>query len=275
MEESLTNGAQQPVASQEPTTPVVETPVADGNQETISTQEPQGEGQEAVSTTPAQTNPSGDADEDGLAKFAKGQGITEEEFSSLSERELKLLKVAKDNQSAARNKPADKKLTEQVVESVDSPTGQETEDEAFKREFRAYKYEKQVDDFWKDESKDRSLEPAMAQILNDKVAELTPVLGEQEARKYAFNLSRDLNTLYAQAQLQSGVLSNVNPEAIRQEERDSIKRQIAAAPDAAHAVQSAPTAQPKVTLDWVRTEYNSKNPEHVKLVNEFFGGGSK
>ncbi len=273
MEESLTQSAPQVTASQEPTVQTVAQPTADGNQETISTQEPV-QGQEAVSTTPAETNPSGVADDDGLAKFAKGQGYTDEDVANMSEREKKTLLSLKKNVDQFRN--PDKKLTDQVVETVDAPVQGESEDDSFKREFRAYKYEKQVDDFWKDGNKDRSLEPAMAKILNDKVAELTPVLGEAEARKYAFNLSRDLNTLYVQAQIATGgVTTGATIEAVRQEERDSIKRQIAAAPEAAHAVQSAPQSQPKVTLDWIRTEYNSKNPEHVKLVNEFYSAGRK
>lgn len=266
MEESLTQGDAPITASVEPTVQSSVEPKADGNQDAIS--QPSTEGNEAVSTTPAQNN-SGDVDEDGLAKFAKGQGI--EDFDNLSDRERKLLKIAHDNQKAYR-KTNDKKITEQVVESVDSPKTNETEDESFKREFRQYKYEKQVDDFWKDTNKSRSLEPIMAKILSDKKAELVPLIGEDEAKKYCFNLSRDLDTLYVQAQVKSGTYS---PEAAkeegRQEARDSIKRQIAAAPDAAHATQNSTATQPKVTLDWVRNEYNSKNPEHVKLVNEFFG----
>lgn len=268
MEESLTQGDTQAVASQELTTQPVALPTADGNQETISNQE-EIQGQEAVSTTPAQTNPSGDVDDDSLVKFAKGQGYSEEDVVNMTDREKKTLLSLKKNVDQFRN--PDKKLTEQVSTVVDAPVAGEPDEATFKREFRAYKYEKQVDEFWKDEKKDRSLEPAMARILNDKIAELAPQIGEQEARKYAFNLSRDLSTLYAQAQLASGVLSTVNPEAIRQEERDSIKKQIAAAPDAAHAVQTGPTSRPKVTMDWIRDEYNSKNPEHVKLVNEFYG----
>lgn len=273
MEESLTNGVPQEVASQEPTTQPAEQSKADGNQETISTEQTTNSSstQEAVSTAPAQIQKSGGED-DGLAKFAKGQGYTDEDIAGMTEREKKTLLSLKKNVDNFRN--ADKKLTEQVVEVVDSPRVDETEDESFKREFRQYKYEKQIDTFWSDDKtkRDRSLEPTMAKILKDKKAELIPLIGEDEAKKYCFNLSRDLNTLYTQALIETGAYSpEAAKEEARREERDSIKKQIAAAPDAAHAVQNSTTSQPKVTLDWVRTQYNSKDPEHVKLVNEFFG----
>lgn len=266
MEESLTQGVTQEVAPQEPTTQPAEQPKADGNQETISGEQ----SQETVSTTPAEQKQSGVADDDGLAKFAKGQGYSDEDIAKMSEREKKTLLSLKKNVDTFRN--SDKKITEQVASMVDTPGINETEDESFKREFRQYKYERQVDQFWTNSKKDRSLEPTMVQILEDKKAELTPILGEDKAKEYVFNLSRDLDTLYTQAQIKSGAF---NPEATkeeaRREERDSIKKQMAAAPETAHAVQNSTSTQPKVTLDWIRDEYNSKNPEHVALVNEFFG----
>lgn len=268
MEESLTQGDVQSTASQvEPTVQTNIESKADGNQETISTEQ----SGEAVSNTEAKTQTSVGED-DGLIKFAKGQGITVEEYASLSERELKLLKVAKDNQSAARNKPVEKKIIEQVAETVDTPNVNETENESISREIRGYKYEKQVDTFWSDAKKNRSLEPTMAKILSDKKAELTPLIGEAEAKKYCFNLSRDLNTLYVQAQIETGTYDpEAAKEEARREERDSIKRKIAAAPSGAHAVQSSTNSNTKITMDWVRNEYNSKNPEHVKMLNDYFG----
>lgn len=265
MEESLTQGdAPQTAPVTGSTVDASTEPKADGNQETISTEQ----SQEAVSTATANTETDGSQD-DGLAKFAKGQGI--DSLDGMSERELKLLKIARDNQTAYR-KTNDKKITEQVTATVDIPVAGESENASVVREIRAFKYEKQVDSFWADDKRDRNLEPVMANILKDKQAELAPQIGEDEARKYAYNLSRDLDTLYAQALIKSGTY---NPEALqqeaRQEERDSIKRKLSAAPNGAHAAQNTTATQPKVTLDWVRTEYNSKNPEHVKMVNDFFG----
>lgn len=264
MEESLTQDDPSTVAAQvASTTESNDQSQADGNQETISTEQ----SQEAVSTATANKETSGGQD-DSLAKFAKGQGI--DSLDDMSERELKLLKIARDNQTAYR-KTNDKKLIEQINEIVTTPGAQETEDEEFKREFKQYKYEKQVDNFWKDDKKDSKLEPVMARILSDKQAELTLLIGEKEAKAYCYNLSRDLNTLYIQAQIESGTYDpEVAKQEARQEERDSIKRKIAAAPDGAHASQNTTAVQPKVTLDWIRNEYNSKNPDHVKLVNAFY-----
>lgn len=268
MEESLTQGNSQNAASvNESTVTPGETLTADGNQEAIS--QPSQEGNEAASTATAQIQTSGGED-DGLAKFAKGQGYTDEDIADMTDREKKTLLSLKKNVDNFRN--ADKKITEQVNESVDGPIANETENQLISREIRQYKYEKQVDKFWENENKDRNLEPIMAKILNDKKAELIPVLGEEEAKKYCFALSRDLNSLYNQAQIESGTYSpDAAKEEGRREERDSIKRKIAASPDGAHAMQNSNNSQPKVTLEWVKNEYNSKNPEHVKLVNEFFG----
>ncbi len=266
MEESLTQGVPQEVASQEPTTQPVTAPTADGNQETISNEQ----SNEAVSTTPADNQPSGGTEDENLAKFAKGQGYSDEDIAQMTEREKKTLLSLKKNVDTFRN--PDKKITETVSSIVDTPVQGESDNEVVLREIREYKYNKQVDSFWKDGNKDRSLEPIMATILNDKLAELTPQIGKDEARKYVFNLSRDFDTLYAQAKIKSDAFS---PEAAkeegRREERDSIKRQLAAAPDAAHAVQPTVKSTPKVTLDWIRNEYDSKNPEHVALVNAFYG----
>jgi hypothetical protein len=111
----------------------------------------------------------------------------------------------------------------------------------------------------------------MARILKDKKAELIPLIGEKQAKDYCFNLSRDLNTLYIQAQVESGTY---NPQAAieeaRREERDSIKRKLNAAPEGAHAVQTSTNSKPKITVEWIRNEYNSKNPEHRKMIDEFY-----
>lgn len=269
MEESLTQGDAANAASNiEPTVVASTEPTADGNQETIST--PSNEGSEAVSTTTADNNTSGGDDNDVLAKFAKGQGYTDEDIAGMTEREKKTLLSLKKNVDNFRNQPS--KIANEVSTTVDAPREGETDSEFAAREIRQFRYEKYVDKFWQDESKDSSLEPIMGNILREKQAELTPILGEEKAKEYCFALSRDLNTLYAQAQMIKG---NNTPEAAiqeaRREERDSIKKQLNAAPDAAHAVQGAPKSQPKVTLEWIRNEYDSKNPEHVALVDAFYG----
>lgn len=270
MEESLTQGTPQAAASQEPTATPVETPKADvHNQETISGEQ----SQEAVSTTPAETNPSGDVEtDDGLAKFAKGQGYTDEDIAGMSEREKKTLLSLKKSADAHRN--PDKKLTD-ANDLVDAPKQGATEDDEFKREFRQYKYERQVDSFWAgDGGRDRALEPVMAEILNEKVAELTPILGEQAARQHAFNLSRDLGTLYSMAQIKSGTFDpNAAKEEGRREERDSIRQQSSASAPQAHAVTPGTPSTPKVDREWLTNTYDPTNEEHKTLLAEAMARG--
>lgn len=265
--ESLTDGNGVETGLQTQPTGEAQVTTADANnQDAIS--------QEAVSDdSTANQNNSGAGEDDGLAKFAKGQGYSDEDYSQFTEREKKLLKVAKDNQSAARNKPADKKLSDANTEVVDSPKQGETEDESFKREFRQYKYERQSDAFFSQDGKDRTLEPVMVEILNNKIAELTPSLGEAEAKKYAFNLSRDLGTLYNLAQIESGSFDpNAARQEGRQEERDSIRRQSAAGAPEAHASANAP-ASSKIDLNWLQNTYDSTNESHRKLLDEAMARG--
>jgi len=267
--ESPTLGAETQDGLDNQPTVQTQSPTADAtNQETISP----AQATEAVSDdSTAPTNVSGaDETDEGLAKFAKGQGISDEDFTALSEREKKLLKLAKDNQTAARNKPADKPLSEAVKETQGTPTN-ETDNDATLREIRQFRYERETENFF--EGKDRSLEPTMAEILNKKLVQLTPSLGEEEAKKYVFNLSRDLDTLYNMAQIETGKFDpNAAKQEGRQEERDSIRRQAGAAAPEAHATSSAP-ASSKIDLAWVQNTYDSNNPEHRKILDEAMARG--
>lgn len=272
--ESLTDGSvvDSGLDNQPTTETTVQTSADATHQETISNGQPN----EAVSddsTATVTTNSGAEETDEGLVKFAKGQGISDEDYATLSEREIKLLKVAKDNQTAARNKPADRSLTDANNDLVDAPKANESEDESFKREFRQYKYERQADQFWSSDKHDRTLESGMVGLLNKKIEELTPSLGEAEARKYAFNLSRDLPTLYNLAAIEAGTF---DPQAARQEgrreERDSIRRQSAASAPEAHATASAP-ASSKIDLAWVQDTYDSNNAEHRILLDEAMARG--
>ena len=134
-------------------------------------------------------------------------------------------------------------------------------------------YERTTDKFFGD-GRDRALEPTMTQILNEKVEQLTPTLGEKEARKFAYNLSRDLPTLYDLARLRTGAINGpqVDTEAIRREERESIKRQSTASAGQAHAVTQN-TAPTKIDREWLANHYQPSNPEHRKLVDEAVANG--
>lgn len=205
---------------------------------------------------PDGTKPSTD---DGLAKFAKGQGI--EDVSDLTEREMRILKTAHDNQKAFRERSTPGQ------ESVSDVT-RTMSDGSLEAEIAELRYENTTNKFW-NSGNDRSMEPTMIEILNEKVEELTPHLGEDQAKAYAFSLSRDLSTLYGMAQMKSGALGKpVDADAIRREERESIKRQTVAGAPAAHAVAGGNEGKPKVTRDWISNVYDPGNPEHIIMMQE-------
>lgn len=249
---------------EEPTTgQVVDTSVADNSSTTEPTQTPadsQATTETGVTTQPASTesattNEAGDENA-ALAKFAKGQGIND--LSELSERELSLLKMARDNKSAYdKTKQSQPKLEETSTGLVklgyDATDVQRLAAKVADMEFSSKKQK-----FF--EGKDVTLEPVMAQIVADKRKEF----GDD----YARSLLNDLPTLYGLAQLNKAPAdTSAAVEAARREERDSINKTLAAGTSDAHATNSKPATPIKVTSDWIRNEYNPNNPEHRALVD--------
>jgi len=258
MNNSPTEGEQVQVASpSEPTTEEqVQQPAAESNQEAIS--------QEAASQTTATSNTNSESqNDDGLAKFAKSQGFDPE---NITDGERRALKIAHDNQKAYRNNANEKKVTDAVSE-YNAPVAGDSDDAAFRKEFAQFKYEQTSEKFFGGEGIDRAHEPAMVQILNEKK--------EQYGADYAKVLSQDLATLYGLAQIKSGSNTGapVDPEAIRREERESIKRQQTASAGQPHAVtQNNPQSQ-KIDREWLSTVYQPSNPEHRKMVDEAVANG--
>ncbi len=266
MENSPTGDATVAAASQEPTVQATEAPTsAEQNQETISTQEtvsesstaetqtqePTGEGQEQKQT---QETGSEVKTDDGLAKFARSQGFDPD---NLTDGERRALKIAHDNQKFARS--------QKVAEAKASVEGdQVSRDElaAFQAEFRQYQAQKQAEEFFSQEGRDDSLAPVMSEILEEKKAQYGP--------EYARTLSTDLNLLYDLARIKQGAVSNpVDADAIRREERESINQQISAASNSQHAqVNTMSTAPTKITAEWIRNEYDPRNPEHIELMEK-------
>lgn len=264
MSESLT-GADAAQVTGLPTQPTdnaaQQQPAESQNQETISREQ----SQEAVSTDTATQQPNEEAAkqtqqtggesqaDDGLAKFAESQGF---DLTTASDDVKRALKIAHDNQKAFRSKPTGPKVTE-ATESLG--------DGSLKAEVEQLKYQRTTDEFFSQDGIDRNLESKMVEILNEKA--------EQYGKEYAFNLSRDLDTLYGMASIRNGQAQKTAPvdvEQIRREERESINKAMSAGAPQAHATNQTPAAAPKVDLNWIQTEYDSRNPEHVKLVDEFF-----
>lgn len=211
--------------------------------------------QQSVQDSSANNTNTEQNDTEALAKFAKGQGIND--LSELSERELSLLKMARDNKSAFdKSKSQAPKLDESSTELAklgdDATDVQKLTAKVANMEFSANKAK-----FF--EGKDASLEPVMAQIVAEK--------RQQFGDDYARSLLSDLPTLYGLAQLQKPADTSAAVEAARQEERTSMNQSLAAGAPAAHATDSKPAAPIKVTNDWIRNEYDPSNPEHRALID--------
>ena len=253
MENSPTEQVAVTPASVEPTGQGQQQPIsAEQNQETNSREQSQG----SVSDDTAQKNQtqtqqkgSESTTDDGLAKFAKSQGV--EDVSQLSDRELQFLKIAHDNQKAFREKGSQAS----IADATKNLGGTDVESRLAQLES-----EKATDKFFSD-GRDRSLETKMVEILNEKK--------EQYGKEYAMNLSRDLDALYGLAQVRAGA-SSVDAEAIRREERESINRQMSATAPTSHATQGQRQTGGQIDENWIRTEYDPRNPEHRVLVDQFY-----
>ena len=253
MENSPTEQVAVTPASVEPTGQEQQQPIsAEQNQETNSREQSQG----SVSDDTAQQNQtqtqqkgSESTTDDGLAKFAKSQGV--EDVSQLSDRELQFLKIAHDNQKAFREKGSQAS----IADATKNLGGTDIESRLAQLES-----EKATDRFFSD-GRDRSLETKMVEILNEKK--------EQYGKEYAMNLSRDLDALYGLAQVRAGA-SSVDAEAIRREERESINRQMSATAPTSHATQGQRQTGGQIDENWIRTEYDPRNAEHRVLVDQFY-----
>lgn len=260
MSESLT-GAEAGKTDGLPTQPTEgqqqQTPAESQNQETNS----QAQATESVSDDTAQQNQNQNGDgkqtqteqkgsesqsDDGLVKFAKSQGV--EDVSKLSDNELRFLKMAHDNQKAFRERGKG------LVSAANSIGGDNIEARLARLE-----YEQRAESFF--EGKDRSLEKHMVEVLNEKRG--------QYGDEYAASLTQDLDALYGLAQVRAGQVSSADVEAIRREERESIRRQQMAGAPQAHAVSSGNSSSSGIDSDWIKNEYNPNNPEHTVALDAY------
>lgn len=253
MSDSLTDDTVQAPASNEPT--------GQGNEQVVTAEQSQGSQEQVPSDATNQQNNGGSQEQqvpdDSLAKFAKSQGI--DDLSTLSDREQKLLKIASDNQKAYRQQSNQPKITDAASE-LNKPADDATEVQKLASKVAAFEYANTTNQFWSGDGKDRTLEPTMIQVLNEKK--------EQFGKEYAFSLSQDLDTLYAMAQIKSGAVDTTAAiEEGRRQERDSIRQQSSAGAPQSHATQPN-TGSAKINMDWVNSEYDSTNPEHRKALDE-------
>jgi hypothetical protein len=151
-----------------------------------------------------------------LLSFAKGQGI--DDISELSERELKLLKVAKDNQAEfQRNRQKASELeknlshaSDEIAEDVAIQTGQDPE--LIKR-LQRIEVRDQVRDFWDSNPEAKKYESQMVELVQAKP-----------------HLAGDLEALYATALVKSGSLDAVKSQGKREALTNLAQKQQATAP---------------------------------------------
>jgi len=212
--------------------------------------------EQPASTESATTNTQNADDENAaLAKFAKGQGIND--LSELSERELSLLKMARDNKSAYDKTKQSQPKLEETSTQLSTLGDDATDVQKLAAKVANWEYREKKATFM--QGKDASLEPVMAQIVSEKRAEY----GDD----YARNLLNDLPTLYALASAQKPADTSAAVEEARREERTSMNQTLAAGAGSAAATTSKPQTPIKVTSEWIRNEYNPNDPEHRALVD--------
>lgn len=211
--------------------------------------------EQPASTESAQPNTNADDENAALAKFAKGQGIND--LSELSEREISLLKMARDNKSALDKTKQNQPKLEETSTSLAQLGDDATDVQKLAAKVANMEYKDKKSAFMA--GKDATLEPVMAQIVAEKRAEY----GDD----YARSLLNDLPTLYALASSQKPADTSAAVEAARREERSSMNQSLTASAGGANATTSKPATPIKVTSDWIRNEYNPNDPEHRALVD--------
>lgn len=203
----------------EETTTTVETPDA-GAQEALPAEAATPTAEVQATVEPSDESQGGETPvpevDEKLQSFAKGQGI--DDLSSLSDRELKLLKVARDNQAEfQRNRQKATELeknlvstSDDIAEDVAQATGQDPE--LIKR-LQRIEVKESVRDFWDSNPQARALEPQMVEILAQKP-----------------HLAGDLESLYAAALVKSGGIDAVKSQGKREALTNLAQKQQATAP---------------------------------------------
>ena len=243
------------VADNSSTTETTVTP-ADSQATTETNTAPEGVTvEQPASTESAPKTNTADDENAALAKFAKGQGIND--LSELSEREISLLKMARDNKSALDKTKQSQPKLEETSTGLAMLGDEATDVQKLAAKVANIEFKENKAKFL--EGKDASLEPVMAQIVADARVEL----GDDAARSLIGNLP----FLYSLAEGRRPADTSAAVEEARREERNSMNKSLSAGASDAHATNSKPATPIKVTSEWIRNEYNPNNPEHVALVD--------
>ena len=168
--------------------------------------------------------------DDKLQSFAKGQGI--DDINELSDRELKLLKIARDNkaeQDRTRQKASELEKTiestsNEIAEQVAQSTGQDPE---LLKIVRRLEVKESVRDFWDAHPEAKAYEQEMIKVHQEKPY-----------------LAGDLEALYATALVKSGGLDKVKSQGKREVLTNLAQKQQATAPIGNATNSGAPKEKP-------------------------------
>ena len=168
--------------------------------------------------------------DDKLQSFAKGQGI--DDISALTEREMKLLKVAKDNQAEFQRNRQKASELEKTIEStandnVDELAANTGQDPELLRIVRGLQVKETVRDFWDSHPEAKAYEQEMIKVHAEKPY-----------------LAGDLEALYATALVKSGGLDTVKSQGKREVLTNLAQKQQATAPIGNATNSGAPKAKP-------------------------------
>lgn len=281
MDESLTdNGVDQNSGADQSALPEQSTNTSadEQHQDTVSSGEQSqdsGQGSQDEHDESRSTQKSGSSDDDeALARFAKSQGI--EDIEDLSDREKRLLKVARDNQVNSRKK-LEKENEGKVLETVEklhsSEQASEDDDEvtallkAQDQQIRLINARQRSQDFFSKVPEAREYEAEMAQVLvNEK---------EKYGEAAAVILAQNLDRVFREAKdLRGDNDVDSAREAGRRAEREELRRKQEASSESASATDHSKGKTPKVTRDWIANHYDPSNEEHRKMVDEAMAKGA-
>jgi len=187
--------------------------------------------------------------DDKLKNFAKAQGI--EDLSELSERELRLLKVAKDNQAEfQRNRQKASELeksigavSDEYAEEAAAQTGENPE--VLKR-LQRMEVKDAVREFWDSNPDAQQYEQKMVEILQQRP-----------------HLAGDLESLYAVARMQAGGVDAAKSQGKREALESLAQKQQAAVPKG-NATNSSDMTGSKITPQNVNQMVSSMSVEEYK-----------
>lgn len=212
-----------PVAEE---TEVVDSPVVEGEQD-ATVEQPVTEPSEESEDTP-QSAPETD---DKLRKYAENQGIELDSPSAIKAARLAMENQAektRNYQKASELEKAATVISDEDATATASATGQ---DPALLQRLQRVEVKESVRDFWNQEGVDRSFEPAMVEVLQDKPY-----------------LAGDLEALYATAVMKSGGVAAVKSQAKKETLSELAHKQQAAVPTGNATQRGTPKEKPFESL---------------------------